>query len=114
MAGDPKTFAPYGEMMNLQLEKQWWNGKARAKLPDAVLRDARRWQSSRHSETVQQLDRRSRLKVSMLFIGFLLIMLIYSLVPIHSTDRRPRHVAAICVVHLGPTRPNALLASRAG
>jgi fatty acid desaturase len=70
-------------MMNLQPEKQWWNGKARAKLPDAVLLDARRWQSSRHSETVQQFDKRSRLKVSMLFIGFLLVMLVYRFVPIH-------------------------------
>jgi hypothetical protein len=31
--------------MNLQPDKLWRNGKARAKLPDAVLRDARRWQS---------------------------------------------------------------------
>jgi len=67
--------------MMLPLERAWWKGQARRRLPPEVLEHVRRWKTAAHDGEIRRFDARSRIKVLVLFAGFFLTLWGYELRP---------------------------------
>jgi fatty acid desaturase len=75
--------------------RQWWRGRARNRLPKAVLDHAQRRQATPESDAIHRFDALSRFKVGLLFAGFFATLWLYERLG------EGRVVAVLCVAAVG-------------